>query len=547
MRSLLCAHQYLARGLAVTFNSGNLEHTRPAAGGLARFPLRPRVLVAAAICIAIIYLGSVTGKWWPTSDSALYLSLGRSLSQGHGYVFNGAVHTIVAPGLPVILAALRWAFGDGHFAPNLLMALCGMAALAMAYWAIGQLADSRTALLVVICCAFSYTFYMGSHRILTDAPFTAVYWGIGCVCLKARTGRRWWILLAAILAILALAIRAPGVATLGPLAVGFLFDRQAGGRPWRARAAAGGILVAMGLTLGILCLLARSIVSDTPLYVTVAQRIWSDTGRRTILLIGQGILALPRAMAEMFTGQEGFVVFGAPALAGLVIGGVSLWRRGQRMPAITVALCVIGFAVKETGGAAIRPRYLMPVQPLMVYMTIEGILWVAQAACRWLKIKPNPSVYLTTVTIATVLVVSVNAPRLLRNVAYYTYLSHTPRFYDVIRDGKHANMYSLAERVHSLCPEDGLVLVPPDETSIIYYLAERRTLPLPLWPCRSAADADRIMRFILSTPGASMVVVNTQEAGNELQQALAASPRLSQAYQKGTWAVFVRGTARQEL
>ncbi len=69
------------------------------AGWLADVPPRKWHLLLAGVCIAAVYLVGVTGQWWPT-----YLGLGRSLAEAEGYRFNGSVHNIVTPGLPLILA-----------------------------------------------------------------------------------------------------------------------------------------------------------------------------------------------------------------------------------------------------------------------------------------------------------------------------------------------------------------------------------------------------------------------------------------------------------
>ena len=69
----------------------------------------PRWAVAAlAVVVAAGYLACVHNQWYPTSDSALYVGLGRSLAEGHGYQFNGQPDTYVTPGLPwLYMACLR--------------------------------------------------------------------------------------------------------------------------------------------------------------------------------------------------------------------------------------------------------------------------------------------------------------------------------------------------------------------------------------------------------------------------------------------------------
>ena len=64
---------------------------------------RPKIaLVATAILLA-----TQIGPWWyATSDSKGYLSIARSLANGHGLTNLGSPHIWFAPGYPVILSPL---------------------------------------------------------------------------------------------------------------------------------------------------------------------------------------------------------------------------------------------------------------------------------------------------------------------------------------------------------------------------------------------------------------------------------------------------------
>ncbi|MDK1032685.1 MAG: glycosyltransferase family 39 protein, partial [Planctomycetia bacterium] len=187
-------------------------------------PSRRRLLVAAA-GIVLLYLLSVTGRWWPTPDSALYLGLGRSLAEGQGYLFNGVPSSSASPGLPVILAALRLLFGPGFWAPNLLMALCGLAALYLNYLFLARLRNRRMAFAVTLATAFCYSFYLRAHNILTDMPFLLLLNAMLYVAARYRQdGRLRWVALAAVLAVAGVVVRPPGAMVFGPLALGMVLD-----------------------------------------------------------------------------------------------------------------------------------------------------------------------------------------------------------------------------------------------------------------------------------------------------------------------------------
>ena len=87
---------------------------------------------AVAAIVAWFVLG-VSSTWLPTPDSALYLMLGRSLAQGHGYALDGQPHAYVPPGYPLFLAALERAGLGSMFCLNLAMGVIGLLSVWMSY------------------------------------------------------------------------------------------------------------------------------------------------------------------------------------------------------------------------------------------------------------------------------------------------------------------------------------------------------------------------------------------------------------------------------
>ena len=79
--------------------------------------------------IVVVYLIGVCPAWWPTSDSALYLSLSRSLAEGRGFVYNGQTHTLVTPGC-------RWCWRgwSGRLGPGILRGICLVLFAVWARW-----------------------------------------------------------------------------------------------------------------------------------------------------------------------------------------------------------------------------------------------------------------------------------------------------------------------------------------------------------------------------------------------------------------------------
>ena len=148
----------------------------------------PRAMACAAIAVMLIYGLSLSGVWWAGPDSALYMGLGRSLAEGHGFSFNGSVSTNVTPGLPLLLAGLRLAFGASCWGPNLVMALSALACIFAVFRMVACLSDKATALAVALATAFSYRFLNHAQRVLTNVPFCALFWL--CLLGSVRSGQK---------------------------------------------------------------------------------------------------------------------------------------------------------------------------------------------------------------------------------------------------------------------------------------------------------------------------------------------------------------------
>jgi acyl-CoA thioesterase-1 len=459
--------------------------------------------------VTLVYLIGVTGRWWPTPDSALYLGLARALVRRQGYQFNGEPCNAVTPGLPVILAVCRKLFGAVYWAPNLLMTICGLATLSLIYRVISYLGDRRTALMVVICCAFSYTFYISSHRILTDAPFALFFWATLYACLRARRGSLWWLLMAMILAAAGLLIRAPGALVFGSLTAGLLADWPRRTQRRKLLLAGVAFLVVAVAATAVLYRIGRASGDKIPLYAKPFQLLMELGPSEVVRRLGEGMVKVPYATSELFTGQE-FLSFGLVAIGLVVIGGAALWARGQRMGGVTVVVSL--FLLMILGGAkSIRPRYLLPLQGILAYMMLEGLGWVVRAFRRRGGETSGPRVYWKAAAILTAFVMLINAPRLFLNAVYYSYLSHTPRYYKVINQGRSAEHIEVGELLYKKCPPNSSIAVPKQDVPIFHYLTDRQVVSLPETRQKSADDAKKVVRFIIRSPHIPFFVVDAKE------------------------------------
>jgi 4-amino-4-deoxy-L-arabinose transferase-like glycosyltransferase len=268
-------------------------------------PPSRRLLLLVGGLVAAVYLLSVNNAWWPTPDSALYQGLAKNMVEGHGYVFNGRAHTTVTPGLPLILGGLRLAFGEGYWAPNLVVTLCGLGGLLLAWLSLRRLTDEWTALLAVVGCAACYKCFHYSHLILTDAPFFLLFWALTYVSLRLLAGGWGWLAPVAVLTALALAIRAPGVIVVGPLSAALLLQKAGAVGLSRRVAAAAVVLAALAL-VGALCLLASARGGQPSEYINSPHVRVSLLTR--LLYIPQSLPVVPSEIALGLTGQRIWVL-----------------------------------------------------------------------------------------------------------------------------------------------------------------------------------------------------------------------------------------------
>lgn len=417
-------------------------------GQLRGFPPTRKALIWTIVVLAIIHLAGVVPTWWPTPDSALHLSIARSLANGEGYQFNGQPHNIVPPGFPVMLAGLGPpdGIGQGFFVHNLLVVLCGLAALWLMYLAISRLSDRRSALAVVLVLGISYRFYQNSHRILSDMPATLAVWAMLYAALRYQTARWPWLAMAAVMAFAAMAIRIPSALAIGPIALGVILDRSVGehrGRRWAG-------LVAMGTAVVSWCVwivLGGRLAESTPGYSFVLR----PEQHHAVYWLMQPVKAcrnLIESMAEYLTGQELTWVIGLPAVVMMVIGMVAAWRAGRRFAPAVIVLYLVA-TVLATGEWAIRERYMLACIPIFLLMMFEGVGCVVTWVGRRRRIADRPQARLIVIGVLTALFMVANAPRTLRWGFYYSYLSYTPRYYESIAHGKYRELPAACEALGS--------------------------------------------------------------------------------------------------
>ena len=311
--------------------------------------------VALAVCVIAQFLLIVNGSWTATPDSALYLSLARSMASGQGYVFNGEPHTLVPPGFAAILAGAATLFGESFLTYRVFMAAFGLLTALAGYLLIRRLCGANAGLLVGGAFAVNHVLLENSTLMLSDVPFAlSCLLGLHMALWAGSSSRR---LPAAVIAGIVLGIpallRINGLAV--PIAAVFFLWCA-----WKSLGLARRVLLSI---LVLACAYAPWVVwecwksafpasfGEGTYYTAVAQR---DLGTQISVILS----ALWGYVPETFyavtgvTIKTGFVELIAPAV--ILVGLVEAFRRGDRLLVPFVTLQYAGLSLSSAGS-----RYLI--------------------------------------------------------------------------------------------------------------------------------------------------------------------------------------------
>jgi len=91
--------------------------------------------------VALLYLLTLNANWRPSWDSAIYVSLGKSLIAGRGYEYMGVPHAKYPPGFPLLLAPAIGVFGCNYFVLRLMIVMMGISSIGIVYLICRRLSD----------------------------------------------------------------------------------------------------------------------------------------------------------------------------------------------------------------------------------------------------------------------------------------------------------------------------------------------------------------------------------------------------------------------
>ena len=471
----------------------------------------PRMVVWGTLgVIALLYALLWSRYWYPLSDASMYLNLARGLAAGRDLEWTRQVHKSIRPLTPIVLS---WVIkgGGGIGAMHALLIAFMIVAHALSFLTLRRWVGERVGLVAVAATAMSWWTFQNAFSIMTEPLFLVLFWGclltlsyvagaktiagkwrlvaLGLLLLALAwfnrvaailflpaivialelTNRRttplkhrlgWAILYAAVFGLLLLEYKRP----VRPLAPGerFIYDRGAVG---------GGLIDAGDAEQIVFERTGQEAykgnilvgVSNPVVQLPVAGGRWGLEGLMPPMAFIFSDKTQGRAVANVWVALGG-AMLGVTAFAVMLWGAWLLVRGRAWWPA---ALMIYFFPIWLMWGTRVKPRYMLPVMPIIVVCLWLGAAWVmGWVVSRWRRRRAagedpgQPRGYLGTCSrVAGGLIL---AGAVLANVPTYAiewYLRHgTQRdFYELARKGGFAELVDIGAYVQKNVPADAII------------------------------------------------------------------------------------------
>ena len=124
---------------------------------------------------------TLSTHWHPTWDSAVYITMGKSIISGDGSRYMGYGGIKYPPGFPFMLGLIIGPFGYNFLLMRMLIVTSAVGSLWLAYLIVKNRSNRWVATGVMCSTAFSFPVLFECVRILSDLPYTfisllALYW-----------------------------------------------------------------------------------------------------------------------------------------------------------------------------------------------------------------------------------------------------------------------------------------------------------------------------------------------------------------------------------
>ena len=137
--------------------------------------------------LSVIYLSTLDNYWKPFWDSALYISLAKSLAAGDGYCYMGLPHAKYPFVFPLLLSPIVGLCGLNFLVMRLLILILAIASFWLIYILFRKLTDEGTAFAVMLLTGFSPAVLHLSTWILSEVPY--MFFSLCTLCLFIDYGQ----------------------------------------------------------------------------------------------------------------------------------------------------------------------------------------------------------------------------------------------------------------------------------------------------------------------------------------------------------------------
>ncbi|HOI55374.1 MAG TPA: glycosyltransferase family 39 protein [Phycisphaerae bacterium] len=454
-------------------------------------PTRRQVLVVALV-VAILYAFAVNDQWRPGNDSALYLSVGRSLARDQGLALQGGEGLPGgSPGLPILIAVCFRLFGETLWPVNLLISAMGYLSAVLAYRIVRLDGSRRTALNVFLLTGLNVALYVRSLSIESDVPAMLFMMAALWCLLKFEQGGLRYLFLAVVMLLGLIGMRMVGAVVVVGLAVALPLERCALPR-WKAWVGAAAVVSPLVLAAAAMVLGSSGAIGGgygPALLGRFTEFVYWEE------FYARALSSLPSNCFRLLSGQTLPPLASVPFLALMLWGAGRLLRRGRALIVLPALLYVVMLVLIWGEPAA---RYLGLMLPLVVYLFLDGL---EAAVAAILALWRRPSVAPMVLSIVVAMLLAANLPKIVREGLY---MSHHPRFSELVERGRIARWLPVVEYLRRQpMAADEVVLTP--EASIVHWLSDRPAVEAAdspdtaLGPWRLTRDAigRRQVRFVV--------------------------------------------------
>ncbi len=466
-----------------------------------------KAVIVFWIAAAILAAG-ISPYWRIQPDSALYAGMARAIASGEGYTFSGEVQYSIPPVTPLYLAGaykLAQAITPGVSLPgamfylNAFTAAAGMAALVAAFFLVLELSGPKRALVAVVLVMTNRQFFEGAIVPLTDIPYCALSWTALLFLVRSEKRGGWGNRVAAA-ALLALSVmtRVVGVTLVAAVAAWGLWRLFRGG-VGRKRAPMD-LLVTLPAVVaaGVFTMIMLSGRGGTVNYVDSA--VDARGAGFMFWRTARNLADTPGYLFESVAGLESAAGLGL-AFAALVIAGAVKLRRGPAfIGGAYMALCILFV----TASHPMRPRYVLPLLPVIYLFAFEGIAMTRRWVAVRLKSDRAKAALAAAPRVMTAMVVAINCVYVTREIAR----NSADDFYASYAKGYYRDYLSLASLI-SHDPAGGAILALRYRT--ICALTANPAARLPYLPQQAYRPTVDELRQYAARRGIRTVVIDPDD------------------------------------